>query len=118
MNHWHSMTDPDHFRENEITCKAIVQTGSPWFFGHFPGDPILPGIAQLAMVFDVINKAHRDNRKISEIRRVRFKQVIRPDDRMELTITSSAESSGHYSFKIMVKGDLACSGTMIVERSE
>jgi 3-hydroxyacyl-[acyl-carrier-protein] dehydratase len=118
MYHWHLITDPDHFGENEIICKASVQEGSHWFFGHFPGDPILPGIAQLAMVFDAIQKVHKNSRKISEIRRVRFKQVIRPADIMELTITSSVESSDHYSFKIMVKGDLACSGTMIVEKSE
>ncbi len=118
MYHWHLINDPDHFGENEITCKASVQEGSLWFSGHFPGDPILPGIAQLAMVFDAIQKVHTGSREISEIRRVRFKQVIRPGDTMELTITSSVESSDHYSFKIMIKGDLACSGTMIVERSE
>ncbi len=118
MSHWHSMTNPDCFNETQITCKAGAKPDSPWFSGHFPGDPILPGIAQIAMVFDVIKQVHKESRKISEIRRVRFKQVIRPDDGLDLIITSCAEGSGHYLFKIMVKGDLACSGTMIVERSE
>jgi 3-hydroxyacyl-[acyl-carrier-protein] dehydratase len=118
MSHWHSITNPDRFNETEITCKACVYPGSPWFSGHFPGDPILPGIAQLAMIFDVIKQVHKDCRKISEIRRVRFKQVIGPDDMMDIIITSRAEGPCHYSFRIMLKGDLACSGTMIVERSE
>ena len=118
MSHWHSMTNPAHLNETEINCKARAHPDSPWFSGHFPDDPILPGIAQLTMVFDVIRQVHEDIRNISEIRRVRFKQVIRPDDPMDLTIIPCLAGSDHYSFKIMVRGDLACSGTMIVERSE
>lgn len=101
-----------------MTCKASVNLNSPWFSGHFPGDPVLPGIAQLAMVFDAVSRIHKDIQKISEIKRVRFKQLIRPDDPMELTITSCSAGPDHYTFKIMVRGDLACSGTMILERSE
>jgi 3-hydroxyacyl-[acyl-carrier-protein] dehydratase len=118
MAQWHLITDPEHFNQNEITCKAGVKLESPWFSGHFPDDPILPGIAQLAIVFDAIKKMHKNIEKISEIRRVRFKHVIRPDDIMNMSITSHAEGPGQYSFRIMLKGDLACSGTMILERSE
>jgi 3-hydroxyacyl-[acyl-carrier-protein] dehydratase len=118
MAQWYSMTDPEHLNQNEITCKAGVELESPWFSGHFPDDPILPGIAQLAIVFDAIKKMHKNDKKISEIRRVRFKQVIRPDDIMDMIITSHAEGPSRYSFRIMIKGELACSGTMIMERSE
>lgn len=117
MTPWYSMTIPDCSSENEFTCKALVKNDSPWFSGHFPGDPILPGIAQLAIVFDAINQIHKGKKKISEIQRVRFKQVIRPDDPMQLTIKSCSKGIEHYLFKIMVRGDIACSGKMIVERS-
>ncbi len=118
MTHWHLLTKTDGSDENLLRYKAIVQRNSPWFSGHFPDDPILPGIAQLAMVFDAVKQVNKEGKKISEIRRVRFKQVIKPDDPIELTITPCPSSPDHYLFKIMVRSGLACSGTMIVERSQ
>lgn len=115
---WYLLTKTDRSNENEFSYTAKVQRNSPWFLGHFPDDPILPGIAQLAMVFDAVNQVNNEGKKIFEIKRVRFKQVIKPDDPIDLIITPCSTGPDHYFFKIMVRSALACSGTMIVERSK
>ena len=87
---------------------------SGWFSGHFPGEPILPGIAQLGMVFDAINRWESRKFKITGIRRVRFKQIIRPDDPLHLTVKPQKNCAGVYDFRIQVNAELACSGVMTI----
>jgi 3-hydroxymyristoyl/3-hydroxydecanoyl-(acyl carrier protein) dehydratase len=39
---------------NHIEALADVSDDSPWFSGHFPGEPILPGIALVHIVEQAI----------------------------------------------------------------
>jgi 3-hydroxymyristoyl/3-hydroxydecanoyl-(acyl carrier protein) dehydratase len=36
-------------KQNEIEASAYVPTDSPWFAGHFAGEPVLPAIAPIHM---------------------------------------------------------------------
>jgi 3-hydroxyacyl-[acyl-carrier-protein] dehydratase len=111
---WYDIKDVNHSDPEEISLDIQVPPESGWFSGHFPGEPILPGIAQLGMVFDAINRSESRNIKITGIRRVRFKQIIRPDDPLQLTIKPHKNGSGAYDFRIQVNSELACSGIMTV----
>ncbi len=93
--------------------EAEAVPGSPWFSGHFPDDPILPGIAQLAMAFEAVKHLAGEDIKITGVKKVRFKQIIRPNDR--LTIRVSPTQSDTYAFRILLKGELACNGILSVK---
>ena len=111
---WYVIKNIYDSNPEEISLDIQVPSESNWFSGHFPGEPILPGIAQLGMVFDAINRSEGRNIKITGIRRVRFKQIIRPDDPLHLTIKPHKNGSGAYDFRIQVNAELACSGIMTV----
>jgi 3-hydroxymyristoyl/3-hydroxydecanoyl-(acyl carrier protein) dehydratase len=113
---WYSITHLNHSSSNEILADVEVMPDSPWFSGHFPGDPILPGIAQLAMVFDVIDQLSDQNLKISGIRNVKFKQIIKPNDNLRIIATPRKENATSFSFRVIVKGEVACSGILIMKR--
>ena len=81
----------------EIFLDIVVPPDSNWFCGHFPGEPILPGVAQLGMVFDAINRSEGQNFKVTGIRRVRFKQIIKPNDPLHLTIKPKKDAAGTYN---------------------
>ena len=108
-----SMTRSD---KNEISADIHVPPDSPWFSGHFPGEPILPGVAQIRMVFDTISKARSQEMKVTSVSRVRFKQIIRPDDQLKIIATPQEQKDGAYSFRIAVKDETVCSGVMTVEQ--
>jgi 3-hydroxymyristoyl/3-hydroxydecanoyl-(acyl carrier protein) dehydratase len=40
---------------------------SPWFDGHFPEDPTLPGIAQLEMAVDAIRLAKNETYRLKNL---------------------------------------------------
>jgi len=110
---WYLLNNINHISENEISVDVIVPQDSPWFCGHFPGDPVLPGIAQLGIAFDIAEQLR--NVKLTGIKRVRFKKLIRPDDILNIKAVISEEKSLSCSFKIMVKEEIACSGIFIIE---
>jgi 3-hydroxyacyl-[acyl-carrier-protein] dehydratase len=87
---WHEFNYLKQADSKEITAAVRVPLESPWFCGHFPGKPILPGIAQLGMVFEAINEFANHNLTIAAINRVRFRQMIRPDQQLRIIATPSA----------------------------
>ena len=112
---WYSLKNTDILPSNEIIMDAEVNPDSPWFSGHFPGEPILPGVAQLAIALDAIKKLNQRSLRISGVKRIRFKQVIRPDDKLKITVAPHKKDALSYLFSIMVNGELASSGILMVE---
>ena len=112
---WYVLKDLKSSDSKELRVEVQVPRDSPWFSGHFPEEPILPGIAQLGMVFDAIKQSSDRNLIISSVSRVRFRQIIRPDDQLRIIATPQKDHAESYVFRIMVKGELVCSGVMTVE---
>jgi 3-hydroxymyristoyl/3-hydroxydecanoyl-(acyl carrier protein) dehydratase len=112
---WYVLKELTRSDKNEIVADVHVPSDSPWFDGHFPGEPILPGVAQIGMVIDAIRQAQNQDLKVSGVRRVRFKQIIRPDDQLKIMAAPLKQNAGAYSFRILVEDEVACSGVMMVE---
>lgn len=113
---WHLLNNVTRSDKNEISADIQVPSDSPWFSGHFPGEPILPGVAQIRMVFDTISSARNGEMSVSSVRRVRFKQIIRPDDQIKIIASPLVQNDDAYSFRIAVKDETVCSGVMTVEQ--
>ena len=112
---WYILENYNQSESDEITVDARVPADSFWFSGHFPGEPILPGVAQLGMAFDAIQKFDNQKLKISSVSRVRFKQVVRPMDQIKIVVSPRKERPGSYYFRLAVEKELTCSGVMAVE---
>lgn len=115
---WYKLNKVNRSADHEISADIHVPSDSPWFDGHFPGAPILPGVAQIGMVFDAIRKAHNRELTVSSVRRVRFKGMIRPDDRLKIIAAPLKQDTGSYSFRIMIQDETVCSGVMAVENQK
>lgn len=98
-----------------MVADAWVPSDSPWFAGHFPGEPILPGVAQLGMVFDLIAQFSKGPIEIQGIERVRYKKMIRPGDLLRVVAEPRKGRDNSYSFRISLRQELVCSGFMVVK---
>jgi len=114
-NKWYSVIALNKPSSDKFIMDAEVLPDSPWFSGHFPGEPILPGIAQIEMALDAIQHLTQQDLKISSIKRTRFKQIIRPKDTLKIIVSSLDEDTLSFSYRILVNNELACNGTLIVE---
>ena len=115
---WYKVNNMNRSAENEISADIRVPSDSPWFDGHFPGEPILPGVAQIGMVFDTIKKAHNQELMVSSVRRVRFRRIIRPDDQLKIIAVPLKQETDSYSFRILIQDETVCSGVMTVENQK
>lgn len=112
---WYSINILKQSAINEVSAEVEIPLNSPWFSGHFPGEPILPGIAQLGIIQEAIENSGRKKLVVRSVSRVRFKRVIKSGDQLRLVATPVENKAGSYSFRIMVEEKLVCSGIMEVD---
>ena len=115
---WHEIKEINQQDTGSLTASCQLSKNSNWFLGHFPGKPILPGIAQLAMVKEMIERAEYPSENDSEndgihFSRIKFKKMITPGERLNITV-SPKETAGAYSFRISVGNLLASSGNLTI----
>jgi len=113
---WYRFLDLRQNNLGEINARVSVESDSFWFSGHFPDNPILPGIAQLSMVLDAICQAEDERFQLKQVSRVRFKRIIRPGDPLEVVICPGNRTPLTCTFRVESGGELACSGRLTVER--
>lgn len=111
MRMWYKYMSDNQGGKDEIRARIQVPPDSPWFDGHFPEAPLLPGVAQLGMVHDLLIRIFKEKRPVTQVSRVRFKQMIRPHQSLVLTVKIGADDASH-SFRITGDEGLICSGQM------
>ncbi len=112
---WYSVLAHETRDADTVILRAEVPPGSPWFDGHFPRDPTLPGIAQLEMAMDTIRLSRKSDVSAAGFRKVRFKRVIRPGEKLKIITSVRNVNDGSYAFRILAENELACNGVLFVK---
>jgi 3-hydroxyacyl-[acyl-carrier-protein] dehydratase len=99
---------------DEIVAQITIDSQSPWFAGHFPDNPILPGIAQLKMIGDAIAASLEDNLRMTGLSRVKFRKIVRPGDLLDIH-AAPGKLKDQYAFRITSNNEEVCSGMMFLE---
>jgi 3-hydroxyacyl-[acyl-carrier-protein] dehydratase len=116
MESWDIPADMTYEPPNGVILQARAPQNSPWFDGHFPGQPILPGIALIS----VVKKGARYFGEKQElifhhfgIRKARFTLPIRPEDTFEVSLLCRiSEGKLVATFKILLEGEMAGNGIL------
>lgn len=117
---WSLLKEIKVSNHNYIEALADVSADSPWFSGHFPGEPILPGIALVYMAEQAIIQgalAKGEKVLLHTLKRVRFTRPVRPGETLSINI--SGEEAGEdilFSFKITNKENIVCSGAIVAKK--
>jgi 3-hydroxyacyl-[acyl-carrier-protein] dehydratase len=99
-----------------------VTVNEPFFQGHFPGYPVMPGVliveamAQVGGVAVLSAEDYRDKLALfAGIDNVRFKRQVRPGDtlRLEVELQQIRRGIGMGSGTATVEGELACRGDIM-----
>ena len=117
---WSLLKEIKVSNHNYIEALAHAPADSPWFSGHFPGEPILPGIALVYMAEQAIIQdalAKGEQVQLHTLKRVRFTQPVRPGETLSLNIVS--EEAGEdilFSFKVANKENIVCNGIIVAKK--
>jgi 3-hydroxyacyl-[acyl-carrier-protein] dehydratase len=105
-------------RTKRIVAIKNVTINEPFFTGHFPEYPIMPGVmiveamaqAGAALLFTEVTD--RDDKLLvfTGIERARFRRPVTPGDqlRIEVDVLASRRTAGRLQGKAYVDGKLAC----------
>jgi 3-hydroxyacyl-[acyl-carrier-protein] dehydratase len=99
-----------------------VTINEPFFQGHFPGYPIMPGVlvveamAQAGGMIMMAQIADRDKKLVvfTGIERAKFRRPVTPGDqlRIEVDVLSFRSRAGRIAGRALVDGKLACEATL------
>ena len=107
--------------ERAVGIKQVT-VNEPFFQGHFPGYPVMPGVliveamAQVGGVAVLAADAYRGKLALfAGIDNVRFKRQVKPGDtlRIEVALSQIRRGIGMGSGTATVDGDLACRGDIM-----
>ena len=114
---WQLDLNAQRLDSNAIVADISFPPDSPWFSGHFPGEPILPGIAQIALVEAAIQQVNGRQWRVGAVKRTRFKQIIEPNDLVDILIEPHQDSQDTFSFQINTKGEVTASGIVVMTQT-
>ncbi|MDH3547726.1 MAG: hypothetical protein OEQ16_00080 [Gammaproteobacteria bacterium] len=82
-----------------------------WFRGHFPGQPVLPGIVQLHWATLVCRALYGFTNVPHEVKRLKFKKVVVPPRTLELVVSQQGEHEVLFRFSSL--GDVNSEGKIL-----
>lgn len=117
------MSDASHIVNsiNRInTTRLSVPPNHPCFPGHFPGQPILPGVLLLERVMTFAQARLTQPLDEATIYNVKFLASVLPGDQLDMRLTSTNTHEHKFTVHI-VKPEvaeyvLACSGQLRIDR--
>lgn len=101
----------------DLRSRFVIPHNHPCLDGHFPGNPIVPGVVILDEVAAVLAKLHPENR-IARVTQAKFLSTLRPDEVCEIRL--SPGKFGSMKFECHAGERLIASGALVVspERGE
>jgi beta-hydroxyacyl-ACP dehydratase FabZ len=109
--------------KEQIEAYHDVRAEEFYFPGHFPGNPVMPGVimieaiaqAGILLALTMYEERRGRNTLFAGINDVRFKRVVRPGDRLILRARVDGRKAGVYkiSGEALVGDELACSARII-----
>ncbi len=103
-------------------AEKLVSANEPQFTGHFPGNPVMPGVlivealAQAGAVATLSLPEHAGKLVLfAGIDGCRFKRVVRPGDvlRLEVHLEKMRRGVGKGAGRATVDGELACEAELL-----
>jgi 3-hydroxyacyl-[acyl-carrier-protein] dehydratase len=105
-----------------------VSINEPYFMGHFPNKPVVPGVliiesmAQAAGILMLASSQQPSDEQalylLAGVDRARFKQMVLPGDQMHLYLNLDKERQGValFSGEVKVLDEVVCSASLLLAK--
>ncbi len=90
--------------DKSINAKVTVNPSNPVFKGHFPNQPVTPGVMQLMLVRKILEQHFKKELNVISMNRVKFLAVLNPNESPEIEVEIIIVSLSEEGIKIKAKG--------------
>jgi 3-hydroxyacyl-[acyl-carrier-protein] dehydratase len=104
----------------KITARRTVRADEYYFKGHFPAEPIMPGVLMVEAIAQtggiLIMRKHKDSLPLfMSIDKARFRKIVRPGDTLVIEVRLLHERGAVVKLEgvARVKDDIVCEATIM-----
>lgn len=98
------------------SCRKIFPATEPFFRGHFPGDPLVPGVLLTEALAQTAGlAAGQGAMRLSAIRGMKFHAAVRPEEEVRLEARKAGSVGGMWQFEVEARvGELVVAQGVVV----
>jgi 3-hydroxyacyl-[acyl-carrier-protein] dehydratase len=91
--------------EQKLQSVILLRPNHPIFAGHFPGNPVVPGVCQVQMIKELVEKALNHPLRLYESDNIKFLSMIDPrgTTQLEVEINIKKIAENQYSANALIK---------------
>ncbi len=120
----------DYKAHDYLVAIKNVTINEPFFSGHFPGNPIMPGVlmleslAQASAILSNLSRSAKEGHEFlyffAGIDNAKFKQVVTPGDQLRLEVKFMGQKRDFWRMhgEVFVGDKLACSADLMSAAKE
>lgn len=96
------------FSEGKLSASVSLNAGHAVFGGHFPGQPVLPGVCQLALVKELVQRHLQKPIVLRKADQVKFMAMVDPRRTPDLEVSIQlSEAEGIWTAQaVIAAGDI------------
>jgi 3-hydroxyacyl-[acyl-carrier-protein] dehydratase len=87
--------------DKEILTQIRINPNHRLFAGHFPGNPVVPGVVSVQLINDILSDALGMELITSEAKNIKFISMIQPQTHSELSISIKYETTAESTYKVV-----------------
>lgn len=95
------------------TCRVQALDPNPACAGHFPAEPIVPGVAQLGLAEHLIREVTGEPHRLTAIRSLKLRRLVRPGEALDVHLSRPA-ADGALRFEVTCNGERVSQGAFVV----
>lgn len=102
-----------HSSPERLELAFTLAPDCPWLEGHFPGQPILPGVVQIGWAAEYAARLMSRRQPPMQLQRIKFRQPILPGAQLTLALHTRGDQV-HFEYRLQHEGEqvIASSGIL------
>lgn len=87
---------------DSMRCRVRMNAESEIYRSHFPGNPVTPGVCLVQMACEIFEHLSHKRLSLTDVPKIRFKQVVLPNDEPWFTFTGITEEQSTLNLGVTV----------------
>ncbi|NPA68246.1 MAG: 3-hydroxyacyl-ACP dehydratase [Chlorobi bacterium] len=100
LNDFYKILTVKELSDNEILAEILVNPEHEIFKGHFPGNPVVPGVVSIQMINEISAEQLGKKLMTSKARNIKFPAMINPNTHPKLFVKINFTEGKDSSFKV------------------
>lgn len=104
LSGFYHITQSENINETDWKVRVMLNPQHSLYAGHFPQQPVVPGVCTLQMIKECLEKIYRTPLQYKQIASCKFLSVINPDETPELIFSFTIKRSEPDTLQVLVEG--------------